>query len=578
MSAQIGSKLAPRRPGVRNRTSGPSGPLIIDPNKLGQIALNRDAIQALTFAQAKVQITISAGGTTAILVSEDTGRQIGGVDDLAKLLSLRSYVTKEKKQTASSEAREQAVLAAYRVSSRLKETDKNFEQGVLDGSYIVAVKPYMTMCQNVKAHMMSIKENFNTPDDWKEILSNLCQNTMNVLVEVISRITKGEKEKGLLDQISFDRGLPAYVRNKLTTKSLAVQKDMDLTRILFPSDPSKGLSLTVKEWRSTEFIKSLGKLLINSEIIAMITRVDELFLELIGMTAEQFANKEDPRVQRVEKTRILVVPPFEDYKRVLSLLEKTNFRGFGLPATAMDQSKDRLANLCAVPIRAYAFSVRMAETIPDFYDRIFPPGTIKKPDEKLGNYAKQCLAALESGVECKLTDILQGAASPKAFMAWASRECKIIPDGSLYKLIEKSLGIQNGSEVFCANSGTDPDAPPKQPGGALADVTSGPIGAGELAAKDEFEEKFFAKTAKDRKKRQGVAASVLQENGKAFLRKVRREHSRALAESMESYFRGFYAEQVQAAAIQIAIARFDEIDDEVADKTDTESDYSDDSE
>lgn len=40
-------------------------------------------------------------------------------------------------------------------------------------------------------------------------------------------------------------------------------------------------------------------------------------------------------------------------------------------------------------MRAYAFYIRIAETIPDFFVRILPADAVKLADEKLGNYAKQ---------------------------------------------------------------------------------------------------------------------------------------------------------------------------------------------
>jgi hypothetical protein len=537
------------------------GPLVIDPNRLGQVTLNRDAIQAITLAQAEVHIRISPGGTTAVLVSMGDQKPIGGIDDLAKLMSLRSFVTKEKKQSASSEVREQMFAAAYRLSRMESGKDEGYKQKPLDNSFVVAAKPYQAMCVNVRAHIKNVEENFNTKDEYKKVLIRFAKMTERVLVDVLSAMVRGEKEKGLMDQISFERGLPAYIRNKLTMKTLSLQKDMDLSRVLFPSDPSKGLGLTVKEWRSKEFVNKLGFLMAHSASIVSIIQEDEIFLELIGMTAEQFANAEDPRVQRVLKTRILVVPPFEDHTRVLSLLEKQNFRGFGLPATAMDQSKDRLANLCAVFIRAYAFSVRMAETIPDFYDRIFPKGTIRAPDEKLGNYAKQCAAAIANGTQCDLLPILKGEMKSSAMMAWITRECKLIPNGDLYNKIAEALGIDKDDKMVLAPVPGKDTLP--QTVEVPVDVVSKSASRNEDLAIENFVKSSFAIAQKDgKKKKAGTASSVLLKESRAFLKHVRREHSASLADAMEGYFRGFYAESVQLAAVRIAEARFDEFDDD----------------
>jgi hypothetical protein len=546
--------------GARNRgprTNVGNAGIVLDPTRLGQVSLNRDAIQALTLAQAKVQITIGAGGTTASLISEETGKPIGGVDDLAKLMSLRSFVTKEKKQTASSSAREQIVTAAFRLSQKEKLDHPDYAQKHLDNSFVVAARPYESMCENVLSHEKVIKENFNTTEEWKTHLLKYCKLTHGVLVDIIAAMTRGEKEKGLLESLSIERGLPAYVRNKLVTKSLVMPKDMDLSRVLFPADPSKGLALTVKEWRTASLIAAIKDLLVNSGFIVTTLQSDELVLELIGMTAEQFSNKEDPKVQRVEKTRILVVPPFVDHARVLSLLEKQNFRGFGLPATAMDQSKDRLANLCAVPLRAYAFSVRMAETLADFYDRIFPPGTIKAPDEKLGNYAKQSLAAIKAGARCDLLDIVNGEKNGPALMEWIRRECKILPNGDLDKKIAKLFVPDEDGLEFSQilDTAVVPAVPELR-----ADVVSKPVNNRELADVQAFEKSTFSFGKVEKKRAQQFASTVLQRETKVFLRFVKNEHSRALSESMEQYFRGFYSEAIQVAAVRIAEARFDEFD------------------
>jgi len=545
----------------------------IDPTKIGSLTLNRDAIQALTIAQAKVQVTISAGGTTAVLVSEETGRQIGGLDDLAKLLGLRTFVTKEKKQSASSEAQEEVVLAAYRVNQMKVTQNPSFEPKKLDNYFVVAAKPYRNMAATIQKQLLAIMGNYHEDaGPWKKLLGMYCNGITNAISLTLGDMLEGEKEKGKMDLFLAQQGVPSYVKNKLQLKSLAISKDMDLGRILFPQDPSKGLSLTVSEWRDESLVKAQGGIMRHSEPIIRILKDEELFLELIGMSKEEFANAEDPRVQRVLKTRILVVPPYVNHKQVLEPLSRPNFRGFSLPATAMDQSRDRLSNLCAVFVRAYAFSIRMAETIPDFFDRVVEPGTVKPPDDKLGNYAKQLLQALEEGKEIKLFPKLQLLEPISAMMEWITRECKLIPNGSLYKKIERALTADKGGTAeYKAVSVEAAKAKPNLVARILDDVTTG-------TEKDEmrtFQEKTLSIKEKSLKTKRTVASSVLSKEAKAFLKYVGRNHSDALAISMESFFRGFYSEDIQSAAVRIAKARFDDLeesDDESSDSGDESSD------
>jgi hypothetical protein len=387
-------------------------------------------------------------------------------------------------------------------------------------------------------------------------------------------MVQGEKEKGLLDRFLFDAGVPTYIKNKLQLKSLTVTKDMDLSRVLFPQDPSKGLSLTVAEWLSVAFVKKQGWLMVNNESIIRIFQDRKLFLELIGLSHEDFHNAEDPRSQRVNKLRILVIPPFEDHERVLEPLSRPNFRGFGLPATAMDQSKDRLANLCAVFMRAYAFSVRMAETIPDFFDRITPVGTVVPPTDKLGNYAKQLLDAKERGIDFDLIPILRLEKPITTLMEWIDRECKIIPNGDLHKKIETALkegggGTDKMKSVFKKDRLTKLVP--------TIDLVS-PISTG--SEKDSYKTfRSDALSLKDKAARgkKTIASSVLSKTAKQFLKSVAKEHSSLLAQSMEAYFRGFYSEAIQAAAVKIAEARFDDLEDlsEVDQSDDSSSDEED---
>jgi len=537
----------------------PKGLQELDPTKIGSLTLNRDAIQALTIAQAKVQVTISAGGTTAVLVSEETGRQIGGLDDLAKLHGLRSFVSKEKKQSASSDLQDEILTAAFRASEHVKAHDPDFKQKKLDNNFVLAARPYKALAQSIDDKVKSLKDNYHEgSEEYKKLLLMYCSRILNATGRVLAEMVKGEKDKGLLDRFLFDEGVPLYIKNKLQLKSLAISKDMDLSRILFPQDPSKGLSLTVTEWKSLTFVKKQGWLMINNEMIMRVIKDQNLFLELVGLSAEDFRNVEDPRSQRVGKTRILVVPPFEDHVRVLEPLSRPNFRGFGLPATAMDQSKDRLANLCAVAMRAYAFSVRMAETIPDFFDRITPKGTIQAPSEKLGNYAKQMLDQIESDIKPNLLTKLRLQENLTPLMAWIDRECKIIPNGDLHKKILTALESQGG--------GTDArvsvfEGKAQNKCNPIIDMVS-PISTG--AEKDSY--KAFRSDAlslrdKAAKGKKTMASSVLSGSARRFLKQVARDHSHVLAQSMEAYFRGFYSEAIQAAAVKIAEARFDDLED-----------------
>jgi hypothetical protein len=508
-------------------------------------------------AQAKVQVTISAGGTTAVLVSEETGRQIGGLDDLAKLLGLRAFVSKEKKAAASSDLQDKILVSAFRVSQHLGETDTDFKQKKLDNSFILAARPYEALASLITEKQNALKENYHEGSEkFKEILLMYCSKIINATEKVLEALLKGEKDKGLMESFLIDAGVHSYVKNKLQLKSLAITKDMDLSRILFPQDPSKGLSFTVSEWTHGPFVKAQGWLLTNSGAVMRILLDEELVQELTGMVGEDLTNLEDPRVQRIRKLRILVVPPFEDHARVLEPLSRSNFRGFGLPATAMDQSKDRLANLCAVFMRAYAFSVRMAETIPDYYDRIFPVGTILPPDEKLGNYAKQTLDALTSGTNCSLIDKIRLKEPTAALMAWVDRECKIIPGGALHTKIATALAKNGGgTEAVTA----PPEAAAKLEA-AIVDLVS-PISTG--TEKDRFKafrSDVLSLREKDSKGKKSVASTVLSRGARTFLKNIAKEHSPLLAQSMEAYFRGFYSEAIQAAAVRIAEARFDDLD------------------
>lgn len=552
-SKKISSKLTGGRRGtpIRGRQANE-----IDPNNIGSITLNRDAIQALTLAQAKVQVTIAAGGTTAILVSEETGKQIGGLDDLAKLLGLRSFVSKEKKMSASSDMQQGIITAAFRAQEYLKEHVPGFQQKKLDNSFILAAKPYKAMADALEVRIDSIRENYHeNSKPFQDQLRFYCTEMFDAIGLTMAAMVAGEKEKGKLDALLFEKGVPAFVKNKLLMKSLVIAKDTDLSRVFFPQDPSKGFALSVKEWRSIDFLKKQGYMTRNSNFLINILQNDEIVLELTGLTAEQWANEEDPRVQRVLKTRILAVPPFEDFDRVLEPLSRPNFRGFGLPATAMDQSRDRLANLCAVPIRAYAFSVRMAETIPDFFDRVLPAGTIRAPDDKLGNYAKQTMAALEAGATLKLMDIISMRADSIVMLHWIERECKLIPRGDLSKKIAKAAGLQSAPVAHAIAS---PIAP-RVVGAKVKLLDLVTTGAERDKYKSFRSEAFSIKEKVITKKRQ-PAASVLCKEAKGFLKEVAKEHSPLLAQAMESYFRGFYSEAIQTSAVRIAVARFDELD------------------
>jgi len=169
----------------------------IDPTKIGSLTLNRDAIQALTIAQAKVQVTISAGGTTAVLVSEETGRQIGGLDDLAKLLGLRTFVTKEKKQSASSEAQEEVVLAAYRVNQMKVTQNPSFEPKKLDNSFVVAAKPYRNMAATIQKQLLAIMGNYHEDaGPWKKLLGMYCNGITNAISLTLGTCSRVKRRRG----------------------------------------------------------------------------------------------------------------------------------------------------------------------------------------------------------------------------------------------------------------------------------------------------------------------------------------------------------------------------------------------
>jgi len=481
---------------------------------------------------------------------------MGGVDDLTRLLTLQSFVSKEKKQAASSEMLDRIHLTAYRASTIVKSEDSSFVQKKLDNAFVIATKQYQNIAQLMVQREKALGENYSQAN--KHLKTSLRYYILAIkkaASETISALVRGEKEKGLMDSLLFDYGVPAYVKGKLLAKSLMLGGDTDLNRVLFPQDPSRGLALTVKEWQSEPFCAKQGVLLVNSLMLIKILRNKELVAELSNLSVEQMENAEDPKSQRVLKTRMLVVPPYGDQTKILEALSRSSFRGFNLPNTAMDQSRDRLASLCAVPLRAYALSIRMAETTVDFFDRFLPAGTVVQPNEKLGNYAKQMLDAINNGTESQLLEIISLQADDTSPMKeWIERECKIVPGGDLSKKIVSVLGL--------TKENAEPDEPVQNEVPTVLsialDAVSPVSGAVEKAGLQAFQREHFAKRAKVGKKRTGQASSVLSRAAKTFLKHISKDHP-SLEEPMEAYLRGFFSIDLQQAAVALAEARFDEL-------------------
>jgi len=554
----------------RNTRQGDVLPSSIE--AFSRLTLDPATKAALTTAGAKLVVQIDSSGTNVYLADQINGQMLGGPEDLSKLGGIRSFVTRERKEALGIEIAKTIAAITYRANIMIRTNEPNFQQRKLDNSFGASVRPLLVTLGNITQNQKKLSENSNSElrDVFEPVIGDMFVRIRNAYFRLILSHVKGENEKGKLSELLLAEGVPDWVHSRFTSKTFVLDRNQELARVLFPSDPSKGLALTLKEWSHTSVQRALGRgILGNSRMLVKVLQ-SETFIRTICNIDESVALNDEinPSVAKMLRTKIGVIPPMSDSRYVTDPGSKSR-AGWKFPTPSMDTPQGALAAVGIAFLRIYSANLQSVDLVSDYYHHIAPGAVSRAAVSPTSNFYAQW-AASESPSEIWNQTLSVGTVREHRvnLYRWLRLEMRLSENGAAGKALHDCL------DISVATTGEPPEVrlteeafvpPAAMPELArltdnekLSDLTRPLTDVEEPLAK-AFRETTFTEVKS--KKHAGTTAahlSTLSKEGKKLVERLK-STSPDLAVRMSNWLRSFSEARIQKAAVRLANASFDEL-------------------
>jgi hypothetical protein len=543
-----------------------------------QLTLDAAMRAALTHAGAKLTVEIDASGTRVFLADARSNQLIGGPEDLQKLGTIRTFVSRERKEATAVEAAKELTQLTFLSNTVVKETQPDFVMNPVDSSFAAAMRPLQSALDQLVKNESLVTDNtsVNMRDVFLPMWKTYFHNTQAAYMDVVVALTKGTTIKGLLNQRLFERGVPDWVHARIVSKSFQLGQNEELGKFFFPADPIKGLALSLREWRDDDFLAKQGGLTVASQLLYTLVNDDELVQAICGLDDEfSFENEENPVLQRMLKTKLVVMPIHETPAKVIELGSKVR-SGFKFPNPSPDTVTGALVTLGAAVLRVYAANLQSVDLVDEYYSTIVP-GAVKRQDvTPTNNFYVQWGKAVDPSTVWR--QIVRGGDSDmnlrRKLWRWIRTELRLSETASAGKALANTLGLAEGGGLphGCPDGGKldtknsahaaflltrMPDPVISDPG-KIAQVLTRGLTATEIPLWMEFQTNIFRPQGRKKRQPVGLSLSPLSQQGKQLVLRVK-QLSPFVAERMTSWLRSFSDERVQLAAVRIANAEFDDL-------------------
>jgi len=548
---------------------------------LQKLVLDAAMSAALTRSGTKLVVEMDAGGTRVLLADQRSGQLVGGPEDLQKLGTIRAFVNRERKEATAVEAARDVTQLAFLAEKVVKDSIDGFEMKPVDNSYGAALRPLHAALQISEENWKKVCENTSQANRvmFEPELKRLFAGIGNAYTATISALTEGRSIKGLLKEELFNEGVPEWVHTRFTAKTFALDRTGDLEKIFFTTDPTKGLALSVKEWRNDEFLSKQGPLVEASNLAYDLIKDDDLVRAITGIAESiPLDNEENPMVAKLLSAKLVAMPPANSADRVIELGSKSK-SGFKFPTPSMDTVTGAIVALSTALLRVYSANLQSVDLVSDYYATIAPRAVKREDVTPSNNFYVQWGKTREPSRVWSLA--IRGGGRDMnlrtAVWRWLRMELRLSEQAKAGKALASALALNEDGTIPKEGVGSgnlvsqgDPDGLllnhlPPQPRSAEELVKPNKsvnllrdLKDTELPFWNEFQERVFPPAVGKKRQPVGMALTPLTNQGKLLLSRVK-QISPYVAARMLSWLRTFSDERLQLAAISVTNAEFDDI-------------------
>jgi hypothetical protein len=557
-SAKAGFKLNPLKKWV---------PSSIDLIK--ELTLDEMTLQVLAKARCSLSIVIDRSGTRTVL-TDLKGSAIGGIDDLKRLGKARAFLTQERASGSSEVFMELIHRTLFRVyGDLLTETPGRTDFQIWDANWFARVKPLIQDMETIYGNLKKIQTNLSDSRVATDFLLQCGVKALRASIQLLRLHMVGAPEKGQIKALLFTEGVPKYVYAKLKDR-MVLEPGTDLTKILFPMSLVKGLSLSLKEWRTDAFWNRIPEVLrICNAPFRRLLKNDVCLKAMLGLAAEfSFTDETNLTTKKLLEVGVIMAPWTPHV--IIESGEKGKMGA--IPFSGGNGPMDRLQNLSSAYLRLITGKLT-SDNGPSMFAKLVAPGLVLGelvPGNNLYhkwhsmNTAnpwkcffqggldayKRCLVRLLAS-EARITSsatILQMKTAlgltADAVLAEADADALVVTDDNL----EDEPNILNRDQATWREALFGGIENYFQPLSAEVKEAGGFI---------TYSNRFIRKT--DKLRSAPVGRSRLTKTSKDIVKEVSKSKDSDLAGPIEDWLRGFEIEEIQSAAAEVVIASLEKL-------------------
>jgi len=522
--------------------------------ELKRLSLDETVRQVLLRVGGSLRILVGHEGTTATVVGMD-GRILGPIEDLMKVGTARSFINRELKLRAALPTSEKLNSFVYGIFANLKaENTTRTDFVAFEPILMNKLKMNMSRIEMVQNNLKFILERNTNPKDREQYVSLFKTMAAGIYTAYITLsaeqlVGRGEKER--LYELLLDEGVPKYLHDKFINK-MNLDIGSELFKVLFPSTIQKGMTLTVAEWRSEEFIKQLPSwLLENCKPIRLIIQDDPLLRSLCSIREEiPLDDISNDKVRLLLESKVHVMPPTSTPDYVIDAGLKGRIKTF--PNTSMTGVKEVIFSIDVFFMRIYSGRLNVPDPVIEF-GRLVIPAEFSSADIGPGN-----------GLYHQWRD------SPNRATRWLHLiRCEAEMRVQFERLFKRHVpGNTDANQRLNALVIVDPvDRTPPLPTLIESEYAAKETTFAALLPKgDEVIHStsyrnflnMFSKPGK-RKEVKGFIQSSLTRGSKKTISILKTEANSAVYEVVDQYLRSFVSEEIQEAIAKVLMATFDKL-------------------
>jgi hypothetical protein len=339
------------------------------------------------------------------------------------------------------------------------------------------------------------------------------------------------------------------------------------------------LALSVKEWRSNEFLAKQGPLVEASNLAYTFVNNDELIRAMTGIAdTVPLDSEENPQVAKLLGAKLVVMPPVSDATGIIELGSKSK-SGFKFPTPSMDTVSGAIVALSTALLRVYSANLQSVDLVGDYYATIAPRAVRREDVTPTNNFYVQWGKMRDPSPIWAA--VIRGGNRSMNLRAcvwrWIRMELRLSEKAEAGKALAHALELREDGTIPSEGVGSgnlvlqdDPEnllletLPPldRDPGemiklnksvNLLRDLKDT-----ELPFWNEFQERVFPPAVGKKRQPVGLSLTPLTPQGKLLLARVK-QISPYVAARMLSWLRSFSDERLQLAAVSVTNAEFDDI-------------------